>query len=233
MKSLILTDNPKTLSFAKELDRMYGNVDIYQSPDGPLPHVPELDLKSYPTAIIGQYKLILSIHCKQLFPAELLSSIRCVNVHPGYNPFNRGWFPHVFSIVNGLKTGVTIHEMDEQLDHGAIIAREEYILKSWDTSASAYANILKIERKLLLKHFISIRDGEYQTISPEAEGNINYRNDYEKLKFLNLDRRGTFKEFLSQLRALSHGELKNAYFHDENGKRVFVRVVLEPEEPLI
>jgi methionyl-tRNA formyltransferase len=39
------------------------------------------------------YHLILSFNCKQIFPADLVSSVTCKNVHPGFNPYNRGWFP--------------------------------------------------------------------------------------------------------------------------------------------
>src|SRR5690349_163732 len=65
--------------------------------------------------------VVISLHSKQIFPPGLVSGARCVNVHPGLNPFNRGWTPHVFSLVNGLPAGATIHEIDAEIDHGAII----------------------------------------------------------------------------------------------------------------
>lgn len=46
------------------------------------------------------YDLFFSMHCKQIFPNELVLNHRCINIHPGYNPYNRGWYPHVFSIIN-------------------------------------------------------------------------------------------------------------------------------------
>lgn len=39
--------------------------------------------------IISNYILVFSIHCKQIFPIELVKSIKCINIHPGYNPINR------------------------------------------------------------------------------------------------------------------------------------------------
>jgi methionyl-tRNA formyltransferase len=202
---------------------------VFQSPGGPLGDVPQLDVRAPDVKIGEKYDLVISIHCKQFFPPELTRNVRCVNVHPGFNPFNRGWFPQVFSIINGMKAGVTIHEIDEQLDHGPIIVQKEYEIKSWDTSGSAYTNIMKIERELLLEHYPSIRTGLYSAWHAEGEGNINYMRDFEDLKQIDLSKHGCFRDFLNHVRALTHGDYKNAYFIDEFGNRVFVRIILEPD----
>ena len=71
--------------------------------------------------IIANYDLVISAHCKQIFPDILVNSVRCINIHPGLNPYNRGWFPQVFSIINKKPIGCTIHLMDEEIDHGDVI----------------------------------------------------------------------------------------------------------------
>jgi methionyl-tRNA formyltransferase len=229
MKTLILTDNAYALGVAAELQLTYGEIDVFQSPNGPLPDIPKLDVREQIQEIITTYNAVVSIHCKQLFPAELVNAVRCVNVHPGLNPYNRGWFPQVFSIINGLKAGVTIHEMDEQIDHGPIIAQKEYTIESWDTSGSAYAKIMGLERELILETFAAIRQGSYRAVIPHIEGNINYKKDFNKLKFIDLEEEGKFRDFLNRLRALTHDDFRNAYFVDTSGRKVFVRVTLEPE----
>lgn len=70
------------------------------------------------TKIIASADIVFSLHCKQIFPQSLVEAVTCINVHPGYNPYNRGWYPQVFSIMNGLPAGVTIHKMDDKVDHG-------------------------------------------------------------------------------------------------------------------
>jgi len=232
MKTLILTDNAYALGVAIELQDTHGEIDIFQSPNGALPDIPGLNVQEKIKGIIAKYNLVLSIHCKQLFPAELVNTIRCVNVHPGLNPYNRGWFPQVFSIINGLSAGVTIHEIDEQLDHGPIIVQKEYTIESWDTSGTAYAKIMKIERELLLEKFTAVREGSYRAETPGIEGNINYKSDFDQLKYLDLEEEGKFSDFLNRLRALTHDNFRNAYFMDASGRKVFVRVILEPESGL-
>jgi methionyl-tRNA formyltransferase len=227
MTTLILTDNAYALDTAYELGAAFGGIAIFQSPGGSLPNVPALSVTENIEEIV-KYGVVLSLHCRQLFPAELVNRVRCVNVHPGFNPDNRGWFPHVFSLVNGLRAGVTIHEMDERIDHGPIIVQEMVPVESWDTSQSLYARIMDTERVLLRVNYPMIRDATYSTTVP-GKGNINTKRDYEMLRRIDLTEQGTFAAFLNRLRALSHGEHRSAYFIDDSGQRVSVRVTLEPE----
>ncbi len=46
MKTLILTDNAYALDLARELDVIYGNIAVFQSPKGPLADVPRLSVKT-------------------------------------------------------------------------------------------------------------------------------------------------------------------------------------------
>lgn len=226
--TLVITDNPFALDLARELDRRFGGVAVLQSPDGPL-DIPRINVREGAAAIVADYDLVLSLHCKQIFPPELVHGVRCVNVHPGLNPHNRGWFPQVFSILNGAPFGVTIHEIDDQLDHGPIIAQRACPIESWDTSGSVYAKAMALERELVLEHFEAIRDRKYVPTVP-AEGNVNYRRDFDKLKELDLSQSGTFASFIDRLRAMTHGTFRNAYFRDASGRKVFVRIELELED---
>jgi hypothetical protein len=72
--------------------------------------------------------------------------------------------------------------------------------------------------------------GHYEAALPEEEGNVNTREDYERLKALNLDSTSTLANHINELRALTHGDLRNAYLVDKTtGRRVWVRITLDPE----
>ena len=180
--------------------------------------------------IIEKYDLIFSLHFKQLFPSKLVKSVLCVNLHPGYNPYNRGWFPHVFSILNGKPTGATLHILDEFIDHGPIIDQEEVDIVAWDTSESLYYKVLDMEIVLFERNFEKIINNSFITNKSVNEGNINFKKDYENLCKLDLSQTDSFHNFLNRLRALSHGKYHNCYFLDEKGNRIFVRVIIESEE---
>ncbi|MBP7223209.1 MAG: dTDP-4-amino-4,6-dideoxyglucose formyltransferase [Sedimentibacter sp.] len=178
--------------------------------------------------IIEKYDLVFSIHCKQIFPKKLINSLKCINVHPGYNPLNRGWYPQVFSIIYDLPIGATIHEMDEELDHGNIIDRELVEKETIDTSFTLYNKVIQKEKSLLKNNLFSIISNSYTTIKPENEGHLYLRDDFNKLCEIDLNRSTTAKDIINKLRALTHDEFKNAFFIDpKTGKKVFISINLE------
>jgi methionyl-tRNA formyltransferase len=190
-----------------------------------------LSMKTEYEPIISTYDLVISAHSKQIFPEALVKAVTCINIHPGYNPYNRGWFPQVFSILNGLPLGATIHEIDEQLDHGRIIAQEKVPVHAWDTSLSAYNRVQELEIQLLRQYLPQILNGTYKAFPPKEEGNLNLKKDFDALREIDLNQTLTFREAIDKLRALSHAPFRNAYFIDpDTGKRVWIGVELEKDE---
>lgn len=180
--------------------------------------------------ITSNFNLVFSIHCKQIFPSKLVNTIKCINIHPGYNPINRGWYPQVFSIINDLKIGATIHEIDEKLDNGNIIVREEVVKYNYDTSESLYNRILEKEIDLLYRYLPSIIMNQYDTIVPEMDGNLYLKKDFQDLLEINLDEKYRAGDLINRLRALTHGNFKNAYFLDkETGEKIFIGILLNKD----
>lgn len=181
--------------------------------------------------IKSNFDLIFSIHCKQIFPFEILSYVKCINIHPGYNPINRGWYPQVFSIIQNLPIGATIHEIDEKIDHGFIIDREQVNKTSFDTSETLYNKILDKEIELIENNIENIIENNYKVIEPENEGNLYLKKDFKNLLELDLNEQVSVGNIIDRLRALTHGDFKNAYFVDPNTqKKVFVKIKLTPED---
>jgi len=239
-KALVISDNTFLIKEFHQLMSSYNDVVVDYSctrsnsallNDTTLPvKIQPVDVKSEYSDIAVKYDLIFSLHCKQLFPAQLVAKVKCINVHPGYNPNNRGWFPQVFSILNKLPVGATIHEIDEQLDHGAIIARREVEMNVWDTSSDIYTRVQQAEVELLKENIATILQGTYKTIKPEEEGNVNLKKDFNSLCKLDLDKEMTLGHAIDLLRALTHDKYANAYFMDpKTGSKVYVKISLEKE----
>lgn len=186
--------------------------------------VSSIDLKADYRRFLTGYDIGFSCHCKQIFPAELVETIKCFNVHPGLNPHNRGWFPQVFSIINGLPVGATIHEMDRKIDHGAIVVQEEVAVSASDTSKSVYEKIIHAEFRLFETVIDNILDDNYSSISLSAEGNYNSLSDFKNLCEIDLDKEVTFRDAINYLRAMTFDGYDNAYFYDENGRKVYVSI---------
>ena len=190
---------------------------------------PTINVQQESPWIVENFDVVVSGHCKQLFPAQLVNGTRCINIHPGLNPHNRGWFPQVFSILNGKPLGATIHVIDEALDHGPILAQKEVPVFSWDTSLSAYQRVQEAEKKLIEDSLEDILFNRCNG-SKAAPGNVNLKRDFNALCELDLEEVLTMKEAIDRLRALSHPPYSNAYFKaQEDQRKVFVSLSLEPE----
>jgi len=243
MKILVVIDNLLQYERIKSVFNKKNNIefhvdfkhsivrsDIWNHKDFKNDQNSQIDVKKQIEYIIENYQLVISVHCFQFFPKKLVESVRCINIHPGYNPINRGWYPQVFAIINDLPIGATIHEMDEKLDNGGIIAREFVPKYKWDTSLSLYNRVLKKEVELFDKYFYQIITNTYIIIEPENKGNLYTKKDFKELLEIDLSEKGTFDSFYNRLRALSHGNYRNAFFIDEgSGKKIFINLEITYE----
>ena len=139
-----------------------------------------IDVKSSMDFLVSSFDIIFSVHCTQVFSKELVKSIKCINLHPGYNPCNRGWYSHAFSLENGLPSGVTIHEMDEKVDHGSIIVQEKIDVAYTDNARILGQKLFDLELDLFSRNIEMILEGKYKTFEVE-EGNFNSKKDYKEL----------------------------------------------------
>lgn len=241
-KILVVSDNPRLVKFFRDecnsqqvnniANIEYKYSSINKSPcemiDLGLTPINVKDKVSI-DVIKANYSLILSLHCKQIFPSELVSSVTCINVHPGLNPYNRGWYPQVFSIINGKPTGATIHLMDSDIDHGEILDQIGVDVRSSDTSLDVYERVFQAEMVLIRRTLRKIISDELVGIAPSCDGNYNTIQDFKSLSHLDLDDVAPLGKHINLLRALSHGTFKNAYFINEQGKKIFIRVYLEED----
>ncbi len=74
---------------------------------------------------------------------------RIVNIHPSLLPSFKGARGIKDAFSYGAKvTGVTVHFVDEEMDHGPIILQKEVVIREFDTLGSLEARIHKIEHSL-------------------------------------------------------------------------------------
>jgi phosphoribosylglycinamide formyltransferase-1 len=74
---------------------------------------------------------------------------RIINIHPALLPSFKGAHGIKDAFDYGVKfTGVTVHFVDEAMDHGPIILQKEVAVKESDTLESLEARIHKVEHAL-------------------------------------------------------------------------------------
>ena len=102
-------------------------------------HLNRLDCDVY---IIGGAKIITS-----------LPKAPVINSHPGVLPYTRGLDSFKWAIYHGLPIGVTVHIIDEKIDSGHIIYREEIQKEPAEQFYHLAMRLYDFEINALVEHF--------------------------------------------------------------------------------
>jgi phosphoribosylglycinamide formyltransferase-1 len=96
---------------------------------------------------------------------------KIINVHPALLPAFKGAHAVKDALAYGVKvTGVTVHFVDEQVDHGAIIAQAPVEIKPKDTLASLSKRIHKVEHTLYPKVVDLFLHGKLKVVGRIVKG---------------------------------------------------------------
>lgn len=129
-----------------------------------------------------QPDLIITAAYGQIVPKEVLAApvIDCINVHGSLLPKYRGGAPIHYSVLNGdAKTGVTIMEMVDQMDAGAIISQAEFPILENDSTTIVHDKMIGVGGDLLLDTLPLILNGTY-TKTAQDEGLVSYSPNISK-----------------------------------------------------
>lgn len=119
----------------------------------------------------------------QIIPKEILDMPKygCLNVHASLLPAYRGAAPIQHAILDGLsRTGVTIMRMDEGLDTGDIISREEVEIAADETGGSLFDKLAKTGAELLIRTIPSVENGTAVYTKQPAESTTAYAGMMKK-----------------------------------------------------
>jgi phosphoribosylglycinamide formyltransferase-1 len=107
-------------------------------------------------------KLIVLAGFMRILSAHFVKSFRnrIINIHPSLLPAFKGAEGIHDAFAYGAKvTGVTVHFVDEHMDHGPIILQETVPVKDADTLGSLEARIHKVEHRLYPKAIRLFQEG--------------------------------------------------------------------------
>src|SRR3989339_146937 len=155
--------------------------------------------------------LVLVYAYGALIPKKILSLPKYGfwNIHPSLLPKYRGPSPITTPLINGDKTtGVTIIKMDEEIDHGPIIAQESYTIKETDYRPDLEKKLTDLGFKMFRKLILKGEDTFFETI---ARGKITEQNHKEATYTKKLSKNDGFIEF----EKLKNSLTPNPYLPDE------------------
>lgn len=108
----------------------------------------------------------------KILPAELLNMppLKTINVHFSLLPKYRGAAPIQFALLNGeTKTGTTIFVLDEQVDHGPILAQADLEIATDDNFISLGKKLSDLSAELLINTLPDYQSGKLKPRQQDHE----------------------------------------------------------------
>ena len=103
----------------------------------------------------------------KIIPGSILELPKhgCINVHASLLPKYRGAAPINWAIINGEKnTGITTMQMDEGMDTGDMLLKEEIQIDDDETSIEISEKLSRIGAELLTETIVHLEDGKLKPI---------------------------------------------------------------------
>ena len=112
-----------------------------------------------------------SVHYPRIIRPHLIAKYRKIyNLHPGYLPWGRGFYPVFWALWEGTPAGATLHEITEGVDEGPVVAQTRVDYTDEDTGGSLHARVREAEEQLFLDYWPRVAAGEDIETRPQAEG---------------------------------------------------------------
>ncbi len=119
-------------------------------------------------------ELVIVVAYGKILPKEILEYPRygCINIHASLLPELRGAAPIQWSILNGCKkTGVTSMQMDEGLDTGDMLIKDELEIGINETAGELHDRLSVLGADVLEKTIDALQKGE---LKPEKQNHEEY-----------------------------------------------------------
>lgn len=127
----------------------------------------------------------LSVHYPRILKPRLLGKYRRIyNLHPGYLPWGRGYYPVFWALWEETPAGATLHEMVDGVDEGPIVAQARVEYFSWDTGGSLHQRVREAEKELFLEYWPKIVGDEYIQAFPQSRevGSHHTKKEFFEVK---------------------------------------------------
>lgn len=147
--------------------------------------------------------LIVVVAYGKILPKEILDFPRCgcINVHASLLPYYRGAAPIQRSILNGeTKTGVTVIQMNEDIDTGDMLLVKTTEIGMNETSDMLFARLSHIGADALSETLSLMESGELKPV-PQPRGDFGYAAMIDK-SMCEIDWNKSAFEIHNQIRAL-------------------------------
>jgi len=175
-----------------------------------------------------EFDFLITVYWPYLIKPDIyeLAGKGTINFHPALLPFNRGWYPHVYNIIDGSPSGVTLHQIDEGIDSGPVWAQKQVPTLPTDTAFTLYNRLQTSIYELFMEQWEAIKKGLITPIPQDhTQSNYHSRKKVDELDIIDPDKMYRGEELINLLRARSFGNQAFAYYI-KDGKKIFLNLRL-------
>jgi methionyl-tRNA formyltransferase len=174
---------------------------------------------------LQNFDAIICVYWPWILSSDFFSNIPItINFHPALLPVNRGWFPHVHSIIDGSQLGVTLHKLSEKADTGEIWVQKEIKVLETEDAKEIYDRLQTEIIELFKNNWEKITANQIECQKQnECSANYHKKSEINFLDEFDPKENMSFDSFIKRLRARSFGKRSFAYYF-KDGKKYFVRI---------
>lgn len=139
-------------------------------------------VESLTTAKFSDGDVLVSLEFEKILKPNAFKGLGLFNIHFSLLPKYRGCFTSFWPIMNGEdESGVTLHEIDEGIDTGRIIAQKKIALSREVTSRALYEKYQDAGLEIFAEHLQSLIQGNHISRDQQADFATYYsRNTFSR-----------------------------------------------------
>jgi methionyl-tRNA formyltransferase len=158
----------------------------------------ELEFEAAPVAF--------SVHYPRIIRPHLIARYRNIyNLHPGYLPWGRGFYPVFWALWENTPAGATLHEITAGVDEGPVVGQIQVDYDEADTGGSLHEGVRMAEEQLFRDFWPSISAGRPLPAveQPQSGGSAHLKKEFFELKQQARWEEMTASELVKLVRCLS------------------------------
>jgi methionyl-tRNA formyltransferase len=135
-----------------------------------------------------------------------LAKNEAINLHPGYLPYNKGFYSYVWSVLDGTPAGVSLHRMNSEVDTGELISQARIRVELTDTGETLYKKHEDASISLFRHTWPSIVAGKYRLCAQRHTGTRHKIKETRALLQIDPHEKVKAIDLINRLRATSFAD---------------------------
>ncbi|MDQ3288333.1 MAG: formyl transferase [Pseudomonadota bacterium] len=135
-----------------------------------------------------------------------LPSRDAVNLHPGYLPYNKGFYYYAWAVLDGTPAGVSIHRIVSEVDAGPIISQLHVRIDAADTGEIIYDKHMNASIELFKASWPALKAGTYKVFRQRHGGTRKLIAETNKTLEIDPHASYTARDLIDKLRVFSFSD---------------------------